>query len=323
MKIILIFNQSFACTTGQYVLKILEKENKVYVLNHNDNFQKIYEIKPDFILAIDDSSHYILDVNYHPKAIWIIDSHTSFVCDKVMAKSFDIIFVAQKEYVEKFKKHNRYVYWLPLACDPEWHGKQDLEKIYDVAFIGQLGRGWRKKLLLKLKKDFPSSFISSVDCKDIGKIYSQARIVVNYNVNNDINMRVFEALCSGNLLLTNRIRNNGFEELFEDKKHLVVYDGTYKDLREKINYYLKNEEEREEIAKNGRNLVLAFHTYKHRVEFMIKKILEIKNEKFYDYSSLEYSLLKFNLSVRFLFWKLIYLRIWQALSELNALLRFK
>ncbi|BCX15612.1 MAG: hypothetical protein KatS3mg097_504 [Candidatus Parcubacteria bacterium] len=323
MKIVLIFNKSFPCTTGQYILKILEKENEVFVLSPKDNFQKIHEIQPDFILVIDDSSHYILDVNYHPKVIWIIDSHTSFICDKVMVKSFDIVFVAQKEYVEKFKKYNQHVYWLSLACDPDWHSKQNLEKIYDVAFIGQMGRGWRRKLLINLKKDFPNSFISSADCKDIGKIYSQAKIVVNYNVNNDINMRVFEALCSGNLLLTNKIKDNGFNELFEDRKHLVVYNGTYRDLKEKIKYYLENEEEREKMAENGRNLALSLHTYQQRADFMVKKILELKNEKFYDYSNLSYSLMKLNLFIRFLFWKVIYLRVWQVLAELNALLRFK
>lgn len=324
MRIVLIFNKFFSCTTGQYILKNLEKDNEVFVLSTNDNFQKIFEIKPDFILAIDDSSHYILDINYHPKAIWLIDSHTSFICDEIMAKSFDIIFVAQKEYEEKFKKINNNVYWLPLACDPDWHGKQNFEKTYDVAFIGQLGRGWRRKLLTRLKNDFPNSFIGTANCKDIGKIYSQAKIVVNYDVNNDINMRVFEALCSGSLLITNKINNNGFDELFKDKEHLVIYDGSYRDLKEKIEYYLKNKEERERIASNGRELLLKKHTYKHRSDFMVQKIiLELKDSKFSDYSKIYYFLLKFNLFIRFLFWKLIYLRVWQILSEIKAILLFQ
>lgn len=325
MKILLIFEKNHLCTTGQYILRVLERKNEVYILSDKKDFRKIYEFEPHLILAIDDGSHYILDINYHPKIIWIIDSHTSFMCDIVMAKSFDLIFVAQKEYVEKFKKVNKNTYWLPLACDPEWHGKQNLEKIYDIAFIGQTGKGWRKKLLLNLKRDFPNSFISSADCKDIGKIYSQAKIVVNYNVNNDINMRVFEALCSGSLLMTNKIKNNGFEELFEDKKHLVVYDGTYKDLRKKIEYYLKNESEREKIAANGRKLALEKHTYKNRVDFILEKILEIQSNKAYfiNHSNLYYKFLKSQLFFRFLFWKIIYLRIWILFKEIYAILFFK
>lgn len=325
MKIVLIFNKNYSCTTGQYIYKELSKLNHQVEILLIKEKNKILEIKPDLVLAIDDGSHYIFDLNFHPKAIWIIDSHTSFMCDKIMAKSFDIIFVAQKEYVERFKRYNSYVYWLPLAADSEWHGKQNLEKIYDVAFIGQMGIGWRKKLLLNLKKDFPNSFIGSADCKEIGKIYSQAKIVVNYNVNNDINMRVFEAMCSGSLLITNKIYDNGFEELFEDKKNLVVYDGTYKDLKQKIEYYLKNENERIKIAKEGNFLVLNKHTYKHRAEFILEKILEIKgkNENFKNYSRLRFYILNLKLILVFLFWKIFYLRMWQIFEILRSSLFFR
>lgn len=325
MKITLIFDKNFPCTTGQYIYKELVKLNhRVEILSFKEK-NEILKLHPDFILAIDDSSHYILDINYHPKAIWIIDSHTSFVCDKVMAKSFDIIFVAQKEYVDKFKKFNTYVYWLPLAADLDWHGKKDLEKIYDIAFVGQLGVGWRRKILLKLKKDYPNSFISSADCKKIGEIYSQSKIVINYNVNNDINMRVFEAMASGTLLITNQIKNNGFEELFENNKHLVVYDGTYKDLKEKIDYYLKNDEEREKIAQEGYKLILEKHTYKHRVDFILSKILEINKfeANLKNFSTFQFKVLKFNLFLNFLFWKIIYLRVWKLYENIKASLFFK
>ncbi len=325
MKIVLIFNKNFPCTTGQYVYKELVKLNhQVEILSSREK-DKILKIKPDFILAVDDSSHYILDINYHPKAIWIIDSHTSFICDKVMAKSFDIIFVAQKEYVDKFKKFNSYVYWLPLAGDLEWHGKKELNKIYDVAFIGQIGTGWRKKILLKLKKDYLNSFISSTDCKKISEIYSQSKIVVNYNVNNDINMRVFEAMVSGSLLITNRINDNGFEELFEDNKHLVVYNGTYKDLKEKIDYYLNNDEERKKIAQEGYKLVLEKHLYKHRIDFILNKILEINRNKinFKNFSMSQFKILKFYLALNFIFWKIIYLRVWKLYENIKVLLFFK
>lgn len=325
MKAVLIFNRNYSCTTGQYIYKELKNLGYQTEILLPQEKEKILKIKPDFVLAIDDGSHYILDINYHPKAIWIIDSHTSFICDKVMSKSFDIIFVAQKEYIERFKKYNPYVYWLPLAADPEWHGKQNLEKIYDIAFIGQLGIGWRRKLLFSLKKDFPHSFIGQADCKKIGKIYSQTKIVVNYNVNNDINMRVFEAMASGSLLITNEIKNNGFNELFQEGKHLIVYNGTYKDLKTKIEYYLKNNKERETIAFEGYKLILEKHTYKHRLDFILNKILEVnKNQvNFKDFSKIQFKIMQLNLFLNFLFWKIIYLRIWKFYEFLKALIFFK
>ena len=49
-------------------------------------------------------------------------------------------------------------------------------------------------------------------------------------------MRVFEALCSGSLLLTDRAEGSGLECLFEDGKHLAIYDDDR--LIERIRFYL-------------------------------------------------------------------------------------
>jgi glycosyltransferase involved in cell wall biosynthesis len=299
--IVLIFDKNYPCTTGQYVKKELEKlgYNITVILLQEKN--KILEIKPDFVLAIDFGTHFILDIDYHPKAIWLIDTHLSLICDETMVKSFDIIFVAQKEDYEKLKKKFRYVYWLPLAGDPEYHGKKNLNKIYDIGFVGGLGMGNRKKFLLNLKREYPNSFIGPADCKKIGEIYSQSKIIINYSIKNDINMRIFEALMSGSMLITNRIKNNGFNELFEENKDLVVFD-SWKDLKEKIDYYLKNEEEREKIALSGYQKAINYHKYEDRVKFILEKIEELKKEKF---KNLNFTKLKIELKIKSIFWIII------------------
>ncbi len=308
-KLILIYRTKLKCTTGNYIFKYLEKNKKEWGIGEilkidSDNLDKkfIVEQKPDLILAVDSGTHYILDFNLHPKAIWIVDTHLSYICDEVMARSFDIIFVAQKNDYEKLSKKFKNVYWLPLACDNDWHGKKNLKKIYDIAFIGQIGLGRRKRLLKKLKERYPNSFIGTADCEKIGEIYSQAKIVFNHSAKNDINMRVFEALCSGSLLITDKIKGNGFEELFKEGEHLVVYDSE-KDLFEKIDYYLKNDEEREKIAENGRDLVLKNHTYEHRLKFILEKIFELKDEKFEDRNKIQYSFFKLELLLKEIIWR--------------------
>ncbi|MFZ8806386.1 MAG: CgeB family protein [Minisyncoccia bacterium] len=299
--IVLIFDKNYPCTTGQYVKKELEKlgYNITVILPQEKN--KILEIKPDFVLAIDYGTHYILDIDYHPKAIWLIDTHLSLICDETMVKSFDIIFVAQKEDYEKLKKKFKYVYWLPLAGDPEYHGKKNLNKIYDIGFVGGLGMGNRKKFLLKLKREYQNSFIGPADCKKICEIYSQSKIIINYSIKNDINMRIFEALMSGSMLITNRIKNNGFKELFEENKDLVIFD-SWKDLKEKIDYYLKNEEEREKIALSGYQKAINYHKYEDRVKFILEKVEELKKEKF---ENPNFAKLKIELKIKNIFWIII------------------
>lgn len=84
-------------------------------------------------------------------------------------------------------------------------------------------------------------------------------------------MRVFEVMACGSFLLTNKIKGNGFDELFTDRKDLVVYKNN-KEMLELIEYYLKNEEERKKIADNGYQLMINKHTYSHRAQSMLDYI---------------------------------------------------
>jgi spore maturation protein CgeB len=61
---------------------------------------------------------------------------------------------------------------------------------------------------------------------------------------------------------------------FKDGRHLVLYKGM-KDLEDKIRYFLKNEKEREEIAKNGMNFTRKNHNNTLRVQQFLKIIKEI------------------------------------------------
>ena len=43
-------------------------------------------------------------------------------------------------YIEKIKAlGNKNVFWLPLACDPEIHGKKNISKQYEISFVGSIG----------------------------------------------------------------------------------------------------------------------------------------------------------------------------------------
>jgi GT2 family glycosyltransferase/2-polyprenyl-3-methyl-5-hydroxy-6-metoxy-1,4-benzoquinol methylase/tetratricopeptide (TPR) repeat protein len=82
-------------------------------------------------------------------------------------------------------------------------------------------------------------------------------------------MRVFEALASGSLLLTNDLRGNGQEELSQDGVYLATYQDA-EDLLDKIEFYLRRGDVRERIAAAGRAEVLARHTYQHRMQTILE-----------------------------------------------------
>jgi spore maturation protein CgeB len=95
------------------------------------------------------------------------------------------------------------------------------------------------------------------------------KIHFNRNISDDLNYRTFETLGCQTFLLTND--TPGLNQLFEIDKHLVTYTDI-NDLFEKINYYLNNETERNEISKNGYNHVINNHTFTKRMNQFIEII---------------------------------------------------
>ena len=229
--------------------------------------------QPDFYLWIETGLNDIpVDLKQHdiPKVCYLIDTHINYDRHLEIAKNFDYVFLAQKVYVQSMMQAGiKNVAWLPLACDPEIHGKVEVDKVCDVGFVGSIStkQDRRRNLLDRIQKQF------DLDCQrkfmdEMAEHYCKSRIIFNNAINNDLNMRVFEALCSGSFLITDPAPNSGLEELFENKKHLVLYED--ENIEKTIAYYLENKLERERIASEGRKEVLASHTYKHRTESMIQ-----------------------------------------------------
>jgi glycosyltransferase involved in cell wall biosynthesis/tetratricopeptide (TPR) repeat protein len=237
--------------------------------------------QPDFYLWVETGlSDIPVDLNEHkfPKACYLIDTHIHFERHLEIAKNFDFIFLAQKAYVQPMLEAGvKNVIWLPLACDPEIHGRVDVDKEFDVGFVGTISstQNRRNALLKKLQNKF------DLNCQrkfmdEMAEHYCKSRIVFNNAINNDLNMRVFEALCSGSLLVTDSALGSGLDEFFDDKEHLVIYND--EKLEEVVSHYLNNKAERERISAKGRKEVLARHTYGHRIDQMI----QLLNERIHD-----------------------------------------
>jgi glycosyltransferase involved in cell wall biosynthesis/Flp pilus assembly protein TadD/SAM-dependent methyltransferase len=223
------------------------------------------------------------DLSEHtlPKACYLIDTHIHIERHKIIAEQFDFVFLAQKAYVEPMRANGcRNVFWLPLGCDPEIHGRKEVAEKYDVGFVGSVTPSHvrRKRLLEEIRQNF-SLHADRKFMDEMAEVFSQSKIVFNEAINRDLNMRVFEALCSGSLLVTDSAPESGLEEFFQDNKHLAIFNE--ENLIERIQFYLEHPEERMKIARQGQKEVLAHHTYDHRAKFLLTTLddyFEANNE---------------------------------------------
>ncbi len=268
-------------TTGVYCYRALQTmvaSGRVAEVQHltPDKLASSEKGRFQTYLFVDDGLAYPIPRGLTPSIWWAIDTHLTFARCLDRARQADIVFAAQRDGAERLAMAGvRSVTWLPLACDPEIHGRQRArsEKRYDVSFVGnQVGRE-RVELLRKLGTQFPNSFIGRQRMETMADTYSASRVVFNRSVANDINMRVFEGMASGSLLLTNNLAHNGMEHLFRDGVHLVTYDNS-EGLFEQLRFYLKheNESESEEIAATGYREVIRKHTYIHRIERILSSL---------------------------------------------------
>ncbi len=114
--------------------------------------------------------------------------------------------------------------------------------------------------------------------RDMAAIYGRARLAVNVtrpHGPSSLNMRVFEAMASGCLLLTDDRAD--VHALFVEGKHLGVYRSP-EDLRRQSIGFLNDEAARQRIAEAGRARVRADHTYDTRIRTALPRLEQFVRE---------------------------------------------
>jgi len=219
------------------------------------------------------------------KTAWYgIDTHTNFEKHKAISRAFDFSFIAQKEYVEKLKSYcSSSIHWLPLGFDNTNTKKDTDPQIQnDIAFVGsteKLLHPTRVKLIDIINQYNFRKFFGKTSMREMYNIYKNSHCVFNYSINNDLNMRVFEAIGNGALLFTNEIRNNGLEDLFEEGSDYVIF--AEKTFREDLERLINNLNKYKSMRQDRIQKVERLHTYDHRMKELVKtiKITELKKEK--------------------------------------------
>ncbi len=268
MRIAIVYDKTAPHTTGVYLETALRQSR-----HRVDHYwtSRAAEIPQGYDLYLRiDHGDYAHDLPEHlrPSIFYAIDTHLEKPYRRIreQARRHDLVCCAQREGAERLQRETDLAAeWLPLGCEPELHASPGGERTLDVAFVGTDGkRSARPRLLRILRHRYTNAFIGQAPHIELGRLYGSAKIGFNCSIQNDVNMRMFEVMAAGALLVTNQIEENGIDELFRAGEHYVVYRNAL-GMLEAIEHYLSHEVERAAIAEAGRQLVLSQHTYHRRV----------------------------------------------------------
>ncbi|MCY7484507.1 glycosyltransferase [Paenibacillus alvei] len=150
------------------------------------------------------------------------------------------------------------------------------QRHFDVSFVGARGHKiytGRDESLRSIECNFQRqanlSLRKNVYLEELSDHYGNSKIVFNQTADQikTFNMRIFEGMGCGALVLTDDTPEQS--QLFEDKRHYVVYDSR-EDMLEKLRYYLSHPEQAAKVAAEGQQYVVRNHTYDHRARQVLE-----------------------------------------------------
>lgn len=201
----------------------------------------------------------------------------------------DLTLFSNMQDVENLKSRGRKADFLQIGIDPKVYNKWESDEPgNEIVYMGNNYRSQfpesysRLQMIQFLQKEYGEIFSlygngwpksngeNNADQIKQSKIYNNSKIGINYSqFNSDryTSDRMFRILASECFCLSHHYK--GIEKDFELGKHLDTFK-SLQELKEKIDYYLVNEDERENIALAGYEYCHKTFTYKNMVENLIK-----------------------------------------------------
>lgn len=208
---------------------------------------------------------------------------------------FDHYFFMNSACIEEGKRRgHKNISLLHHSVSTEAFYPMKTEKRYDWCFVG----GWSPRRMTfieralkvsrnaviygpKWLKNNPLNFSLHQIVKgeyiggpDLVRVYNESRVVLNITnwgfgegeKRSGMNMRVLEVPACRALLLTDGSRD--MVNVVVPEKHVALYEGI-NEFAEKIDHYLKHEDERERISALGYNHVVANYTYDDLAQILL------------------------------------------------------
>lgn len=287
-------------TWGQWMLNKLPKFIREPI--RNNEFRKVdrriartsEQFKPDLILVskgknisnavLDGLKNKTIVINWYPETMDHWERIANIAPHYSHFFSFDPVVVSELQ-----KQGYRNAFYLPFCTDIQKDAAYPIKNYkYNISFIGSFDPSRyqeREKILSQVKesglhiwgnkawrntnlRDYYHSYATK---EEVHQIHRDSKIVVGMHVfgigGTGVNVRPFDVTGDGGFLLNHGERKDIFN-LFEDGKEFVSFEGQA-DIREKVQYYLANNEEREQIARAGFERTRQHHTYTDRIGEML------------------------------------------------------
>jgi glycosyltransferase involved in cell wall biosynthesis len=235
---------------------------------------------------------YVQTMTYH-LVLWFGLKRQNDLDDDAFYKNICHFFATDKLMADWFNENTAVRgHFLPAGVfGPECYIHPDYDETfdYDVIFVGSKNYHpeypYRPRLVTALRELYGKRFLhvggdgdtGVVRGDDLNRIYARSKIAIGDTLNINFNYpyyssdRLFESTGRGGFTIYPNIL--GLDAFFEDKKEIVFYDhGNVRDLKEKIDYYLEHDQEREAIRMAGHERAKREHTYKNRWETILKEL---------------------------------------------------
>jgi hypothetical protein len=236
--------------------------------------------KPDLFLYVESSvgSNFfpagVLDLDV-PTAVWLGDNYLNFRWHKEYCAMYDHAFFCQYGRMRLAKKiwGCGNLHWLPFAADEKLNREFPAERDINVGYVGTVIPEKRKFFEKMEKAGVPVEFNKTfLKYDEIGRYYSRCKTVYNISARFDLNPRAFEACYAGAVMIGQRVIDEGFYLIFTPGVNADVHD--FDDAPGIIKGYLADGERLRRVAKEGQKLVGEGHTYRHRIEELLRVCAE-------------------------------------------------
>lgn len=239
------------------------------------NILSAIPFEPDIIIFMDSLNRALpkgLENSPCPLGLFCLDSTLNRFWQRPLAEICDLTLWDQQPEAVRSAGEGNNAQWFPLAADILIYHPLDLNREFDITFIGgrnPLTRSKRENILKALKSKFNLQIFDGdplLSAVAAAEVYNRSRLVLNENLFPGVNLRLFEAMACGAAVLTEG-DVPGLDVLFKDGRSIIAYNPD--NLMDKVSHYLTHEDERAEIANAGSDEVLRKHSFERRaVEFI-------------------------------------------------------